>query len=192
MKKSLIISFLVIFTSSCTSLSYWEYKLINKSIDAIGKALSKGKNISNQEIVIPQLPSAPDSLINIAVLDLVANNIDLFEARALSEKLRTELFLTKHYNVREKASIKEILDEQGFQQSGCTTNECLVEIGGIAGVKKIIAGTISRLGNTYSLSVRIINVETALIERLTSLEYSGPIDEILKKGMKKIAIDLIG
>ena len=39
--------------------------------------------------------------------------------------------------------MEQILVEQGFQQSGCTTNECMVEVGKLIGVEKIVSGSIS-------------------------------------------------
>ena len=34
--------------------------------------------------------------------------------------------------------MEQILVEQGFQQSGCTTNECMVEVGKLIGVENIV------------------------------------------------------
>ena len=83
-----------------------------------------------------------------------------------------------------------ILAEQGFQQSGCTTSECAVEMGQIMNVEKIVAGTISKVGNTFSSSIRVIDISSGSIDKIVSFDYTGPIDELLKRGMKKIAIDL--
>ncbi len=85
----------------------------------------------------------------------------------------------------------EVLKEQGLQQSGCISNECVVEIGQLVGVERIIGGSINKVGDTFSASARIINIATGSIEKIVSFDYSGPIDELLKSGMKKIAIELI-
>ena len=87
--------------------------------------------------------------------------------------------------------MQEVLKEQGFQQSGCTTDECMVEIGRLVGVEKIIGGSISKVGNTYSISIRIVSVETGSILHTTTYDYKGEIDELLTNGMREVAIGLL-
>ena len=78
-----------------------------------------------------------------------------------------------------------------FEQSGCTTNECIVEVGQLIGVDKMIGGSVSKVGNTFSVSSRIVSVGTASILHTTTYDFRGEIDELLTSGMKKVAIDLI-
>ena len=85
----------------------------------------------------------------------------------------------------------EIIKEQGFQQSGCTTNECMVTVGKLIGVEKIIGGSISQVGNVFSVSARIVNVETGEIETTGVYDHIGNIGELLTGGMKKVAYELI-
>ena len=49
---------------------------------------------------------------------------------------------------------------------------------------------VNKIGNTFSSSVRIIDITTGSIDKIVSFDYTGPIDELLKRGMKKIAIEL--
>jgi len=148
-------------------------------------------NVLNSKINIPSIPPPPDMPSFIAVIDLVGNNISDAESKALTDRLRIELFNTRHFNVVERGMMEEILDEQGLQQSGCTTNECIVEVGQLIGVDKMIGGSVSKVGNTYSVSSRIVSVETASILHTTTYDFRGEIDELLTSGMKKVAIDLI-
>ena len=145
----------------------------------------------NEKINIPVIPPPPDVPTFIAVINFIGNNISDSETKALSDRLRIELFNTKHFSVVERGMMEEILAEQGLQQSGCTTNECIVEVGQLIGVNQIIGGSISKVGNTFSISTRIVNVETGSILHTTTYDYKGEIDELLTSGMKKVAIDLI-
>ena len=86
--------------------------------------------------------------------------------------------------------MKSILKEQGFQQSGCTTNECIVEVGRLIGVEQIAGGSISKIGSTYSVSARIVSVETGKILKTATYDFRGEIDDLLISGMKQIAIQL--
>ena len=58
--------------------------------------------------------------INIAVLNLEAPDLAASAQRALSDRLRTELFNTGRFAVMERNKMEEILKEKGFQQTGCT------------------------------------------------------------------------
>ena len=80
---------------------------------------------------------------------------------------------------------------KGFQQTGCTTNECIVEVGKLIGVEKIIGGSISQVGNIFSISSRIVNVETGEIEKSEVYDHIGEIGQLLTNGMREVAIGLV-
>jgi TolB-like protein len=148
-------------------------------------------SVSLQRTGITELPPPPETLTNIAVVDFNGNNISDGEVRALTDRLRTELFNTKYFKVIEREMMQEVLKEQGFQQSGCTTDECMVEIGRLIGVEKIIGGSISKVGNIYSVSSRLVNVETGEIENTAVFDHTGNIGQLLTEGMRIVAVDLI-
>ena len=137
------------------------------------------------------LPPPPDNPSFIAVVDFTGNNVSEGDCRALTDRLRTELFNTKYFKVIEREMMEQILVEQGFQQSGCTTNECMVEVGKLIGVEKIIGGSISQVGNIFSISSRIVNVETGEIENTGVFDHIGNIGQLLTEGMRIVAVDLI-
>ena len=81
-----------------------------------------------------------DEFYTIAVIDLVANGISESEARSLSEYMRgqvtrtaiSEEFREKSgyvYKVIERSQMDKILDEVEYQSTGCTDEECAVELG---------------------------------------------------------------
>ena len=59
--------------------------------------------------------------------------------------------------------MEAILTEQGFQMSGCTTEECAVKIGKILNVQAVITGICGKLVNRYVLTINIVNVESGKI-----------------------------
>ncbi len=136
-------------------------------------------------------PPSPDNLSFIAVIDFKGNNVTDGDCRAFTDRLRAELFNTKHYKVIEREMMEEIIKEQGFQQSGCSTDECMVEVGKLIGVEKIVGGSISKVGRTYSVSSRIVSVETGKILKGATYDYKGEIDELLTTGMRMVAYELI-
>ncbi|MEW6686007.1 MAG: CsgG/HfaB family protein [Candidatus Edwardsbacteria bacterium] len=124
---------------------------------------------------------------SIGILAMDALGVPADEVSALSDRLKTELFNTRAFEVMERAKMEEILKEQGFQQTGCTSDACAVEVGQLIGVEKMIAGSIGKVGNTYTVNLRLIDVETGKIDEAVTEDCTGPIDRLLVITMRNIA-----
>jgi hypothetical protein len=123
-----------------------------------------------------------------AILDLESRGVAETEAAALSERLRSELFQTGAFDMMERGKMQDILQEQGFQQSGaCNTNACAVEVGQLIGVEKMIAGSLGKVGKTYSVGLRMVDVRTGRMEQSVTEDYTGEIDKLLTVVMRNIA-----
>jgi hypothetical protein len=127
---------------------------------------------------------------NIAVLDLDPTGISMTEAQFLSDRLRTELFETGVFQVVERQKMNSILKEQGFQNTGCTSLECAVEIGQLLNVQKMVAGSIGKIEDIYSISLRLINVQTGAIIKTATRDYNGRLSEVLTDVIPAVARDL--
>jgi hypothetical protein len=127
----------------------------------------------------------------IAVVEL-RGEISESESAALTDKVLNEILKSDNYLVFERSQMEDILREQGFQQTGCTNTECAIEIGQLLGVKKIVFGNIGKVGKIYSISLKMVNVETGEIEKSTSIESKGTLEDVLKKGIIKAVQALIG
>lgn len=123
----------------------------------------------------------------IAMVDFTARGISEIEAEILTDRLRDELFKIGKYRVVERGMIESILSEQDFQLSGCTSDECLIEVGRLLGAQKIVGGSISKVGNIFIVSARLINLETGEIEKIASYDHRGEFEDMLSEGMGKVA-----
>jgi len=140
------------------------------------------------ETVIPPAP-AP----TVAVNNFEARGISPDEAATLTDVFRTRLMKTEKYQVMERGQMEAILKEQAFQQSGiCTDQECIVEMGQILGIEQIIAGSLGKVGNAYSINVRIISVESGKIINSVSHSYTGPIEDLLTSEIGVVVNKLAG
>jgi len=128
---------------------------------------------------------------SIAILDFEANGITISEAKTLTDKFRYEIIQLEKYQVIERSQSEAILKEQGFQQLGCTSMECAVEIGRLIGVSKIFAGSIGKIGTIYAINCRIIDVETAKILQYYEIPFNGNIEDLYKKGMVALAAQIV-
>ena len=86
--------------------------------------------------------------------------------------------------------MEQVLQEQGFQQSGCTDSECMVQVGNLIGVELMIGGSISKVGTVHSVSAKIFSVTTGEIVKTAQLDFRGDIGDLMLGGMRKIAEDL--
>jgi TolB-like protein len=129
--------------------------------------------------------------INIAVSDLAGQGIDTPTASVISDRLRSELFNTGIVTVIERSQMQEILKEQGFQQSGCTSDKCAIETGQLLGVKYIIVGSIGHIGHTYTIASRLIDVSTGQMAATANVDCKCEIDDILSRSTVELAHKLM-
>ena len=141
--------------------------------------------------VISAVKSSGSSISGfIAVLEFEGNNISSAEVRALTDRLRSELVTIGQFTIIERGKMDEVLKEQAFQQTGCVSSECAVEVGKLLGVENIITGSISRVGTIYSVSARAFSVGSGEIIKTAVYDHSGDIGGLLTQGMRKVAEEL--
>ena len=129
---------------------------------------------------------------HIAVMELDAVGLSQNEAKIITARLRTDLFNSGKFTVLERDKMNEILDEQGFQLSGCTTNECIVEVGKLLGVRHMIAGDIGKIGSMFTITIRMIDIQTGKILKTATEDCECKIEKVLTTSVKNVAQILAG
>ena len=129
-------------------------------------------------IPVKILPQNPDK-IPVAILDLEGRGISALEAATLTDRLRSEMVTVGAFVVVERGQMEMLLEEQGFQQTGCTSAECAVEVGKLLGVQKMVTGSIGKLGALYTVDARMFDVQTGEIERVSKREHRGGIEGLI-------------
>ncbi len=134
------------------------------------------------------------SIVNIAVLDLEPRGgLTATEILSVSDRLRGELINTGKYTVLERSQMDEILKEQGFQRTGvCSEASCIVEVGQLLAVHKMVGGSIGKVGKAYSINLKIIDVETGKIERLVSDDVKCTKEELVSFHIRNVARKMAG
>lgn len=127
--------------------------------------------------------------IAIAVLDFEAKNVNLQNAEAVSDLLRTELFNTGSFKVVERAKIQKILEEQRFQMSGVTSTDQAAEIGRLLNVNKIMVGSVTKLGQTFIINTRIVDVQSGVVTLAEASECRGG-EEQLPTAITELALKI--
>jgi hypothetical protein len=109
--------------------------------------------------------------LNVAVLDFKSADSLTGVGSILGDRVCAFLVEKDSDAVVERQQISEILKEQGFQQSGCTTSECAVEVGRLLNVQRLIVGSIQKESKALYVSMKVVDVETGRI--LTTAQYAN-------------------
>jgi TolB-like protein len=125
--------------------------------------------------------------MNIGVTDLSGRGVDEASTAIISDRLRTALYKEGGLTVLERNAMKDVLKEQGFQQSGCTSDACAIEIGQLLGVNYMVVGTVGKLGRLYTIDVRMIQVSTGKIVYSENVDCDCPIEKVLTGSIVSIA-----
>jgi len=128
---------------------------------------------------------------HLAVFPLTSGYLSPHETMTLTNRLTTEIFMTDIFIVLEQEKVREILAEQNFQQTGCTTSECLVEAGKLLKVEQIIGGQITKHEGDYLIRIYLIDVRSKKAIKTASVQVRGPISALLTQGIPEAARQLV-
>jgi hypothetical protein len=128
----------------------------------------------------------------IAVLNFSGAGISDIELDVLTSKLEGELVKQDAFNVLEREQMGSILEEQGFQQSGCISSECAIEVGQILGVTHMISGSIGSIEGLYYVKVKLTDVESSKILKQVDRSVEGSLKEVMLGALPEIASELAG
>ena len=118
-------------------------------------------------------------LPKIAVLDFdaIGSGVDREFGKGVAEILLSALAKTEKYQVVERQQLAKVLKEQKLQMTDLVDPKSAVEIGKLLGAETIVTGSIVKMGKTYTITPRFIEVKTATVKKSENLTCSSE-DEI--------------
>ena len=135
--------------------------------------------------------SAQENKLRIAIFDPVisGSNFDEGTGVIIREMVSTVIVNSGKYHIIERSMIDKVLKEQNFSNSGAVDDNQISQIGKLAGANKVILSVLSSSGNRGLLSLKMIDVESANIERQKAqvVELSKILDIITP-----LALEVIG
>ncbi len=136
--------------------------------------------------------------IRVAVTQLKAKKgIDKDYAELMTDVIRTELFESGKFEVMNREDMVAVLGELKFQESGaCNSTECAVEMGNALGVEKMVAGSVGKMGKTFVINIKLIDIQQMKNEQLLSEYHKGSEDDLpdtlaklISRMAKKVSTD---
>jgi len=136
--------------------------------------------------------SAPARTATAAVLRFESARLDSSDLDVLRDALSVELQNSRSIRVMERTQISRILAEQQFQTSGaCDQSECAVEVGRILSVDDIVLGSVGKIGESWSMTLRLVSVQTGEVLASARDTRSGSIESLLSESIPKLAREIL-
>jgi hypothetical protein len=116
----------------------------------------------------------------VAVMGIAGDqNVSSEQLEFISGKVSMELLQHGAFVVLERNRIGTILQEQGLQNSGCTSNECQVEMGQLLGVEYMVGGYMVSFGPSWMLRLDYIDVGTGAVWASVDAQQEGELHKIV-------------
>jgi TolB-like protein len=113
----------------------------------------------------------------LAVLALQAEGVEVTVTSTVDETLTADLAKSGQYEVIGRSEIAAMAGfESDKMKLGCTGDAaCLAEIGGALGVEKLVFGSLGKVGSTYVLNTKLVDIHGAHVlardtETVTNLD----------------------
>ena len=133
---------------------------------------------------VPKLPL-------VAVMPLTAQGVDEASALVVTDALSDELMRDGKVRVMERSQMEKLLKEQGFQQSGvCEGTDCALVMGKLLAIDRMVVGSLGKLGESYTLSVRSVDVATGEVLGSARRMRKGAIDDVIADLLPLVTKDL--
>lgn len=143
------------------------------------------------EVVIAPPPAGYQMPVT-ALLPLTAQGgVSSNSIPIITDTLYATVLKSQWFRLVTREDMAKILAEHKLQMSEvCDSSTRAVEFGKILNAEKMLIGTVSKLGTTYQVVLKLVNVETGEIEKAGQAEASGNVN-VLMQLVKRAAADLL-
>ncbi len=135
-------------------------------------------------------PLIAQDLPTVAIMEFEASGMSENDAANITSRFGYELSKANRFRITEREMMEQILKEQQFQLSGCTSSECVVEVGQLLSVKYVVAGKVQKTIDFYSLHIRMISVESGVVITQVIEDYEGSAKDFVTIAVRNAAMKL--
>jgi len=113
------------------------------------------------------MPVFSDEKMRVAVFDPTSSGTAIDEGTkvAIREIISSTIVNAGNYDIVERSLLEKVMQEQSFSNSGAVDDNDATEIGKLAGANKVVLSVVTLTGGRNMLSVKMIDVKTASVER---------------------------
>ena len=128
--------------------------------------------------IIAQTPSNEESKKKIVVLDFKGQNIDQTDAMIITDFFRDKLFETGKFVLIDKGIIDSVIRKFNYEAAGICGVECAINIGENLQADKVINGEVSKLGEKFIISIRMVDIAEATLQMTTTFEKKCRLEDL--------------
>lgn len=133
-----------------------------------------------------------EAKLKVAVLDAtIGNGVETNASAIVADTINEQFVKSGRYIAIDRAYISKIQAEKKFQLSGEVNSADVKELGALFGAQYICVANVSKLGSTYTVSARMIDVTTAQVISQESAKQKGVID-VLFDVAEEVGSKLVG
>lgn len=136
------------------------------------------------------LKSVKQQVKTVAVIDF-ENNTGLLSLdnlkRGLADSLISNLAKYESLTILERTRLNDAIKELSLSQTGFVSPDTAVKIGKITGSQYVILGAVSRIGETYEVGIRMVEVESSKIILGKSVRSRN--EEAIYKGIDYLSLE---
>ncbi len=144
------------------------------------------------EIVIPPPPDGYQPPVTALWQLTPQGGVNSNSIPIITDTLYATVLKSQWFRLVTREDMAKILAEHKLQMSEvCDSSTRAAEFGKILNAEKMLIGTASKLGATYQVVLKLVNVETGEIEKAGQAEASGNVN-VLMYLVKSAAADLLG
>jgi hypothetical protein len=176
-------------------LQVWNQKSVTtpkkrKEALSVSAALEPSSN-SEPEVVIEAPPAGYQPPVAALVPLTAQGGVSSNSIPIITDTLYAALLKSQWFRLVTREDMAKLLAEHKLQMSEiCDSSTRAVEFGKIMNAEKMLIGTASKLGTTYQVVLKLVNVETGEIEKAGEAEASGNVN-VLMQLVKRAAADLL-
>jgi hypothetical protein len=149
------------------------------STDTIDQVISSSATIDNSSVAV---------ISKFVVLDFLPVNISTEQAKTISGLLRGLLKATTEIRSLDEQQMKLFIGNMDFLLTGCYDKQCVIQVGKLFDVDKIVTGSIELNDNVYLVGVEVVDVQTGATD--FSDKYTcytmGAVDSVIESVVKII------
>lgn len=122
----------------------------------------------------------------LVILNFEARGIPTEESRVFTEHLQAEIFQSSRYSLLAVSDVQEELEKAGYTLDSCSAIPCLTEVGRLSGSQLAVGGVLTKIDDSYSVTVRMVNVEKNQLARMFIYRHDGDIVSLLSTGVEAV------
>lgn len=132
--------------------------------------------------------SAMQTKPTIAVLNIDTKGL-VQDSRTMGNLVRLELEKTGVFEVVDNYEVSDVLAKGGVSIDSCFSKSCVVKVGKLLGVDKMLAGNAERMGEKIVITLRLLYVASGTIEKSDVTEFQNlpEVQKMVRISVAKIA-----